>query len=178
MSYWGEREGLEYYATVQRILDAMGPQESILDVGCLDTPVVTWGQFRRRYTVDPENRPPLSGVWPIIGRWPDCRVWLPLPVSVVLCLQVLEHVDDPHGFAQWLFAAADTAVILSVPWGWPAGVTPGHIHDPVDAAVLYGWTGRRPDELHAIVTPARAVAVYRVHPQPSTTPPPDCRGAV
>lgn len=162
MSYWSEREGEEYYAVVRRLLDAVGPQTSILDVGCCDTPVVTWGQFSRRYTVDPGNRPPLIGVWQIIGFWPDCQVWLPLPVSVVCCLQVLEHVADPAAFARELFAAASVAVVVSVPWGWPAGMTPEHLHDPVGAEKLYGWTGRRPDELQVIGAPARAVAVYRL----------------
>lgn len=162
MSYWPRRSGLPYYAAVLRLLRAFGPRESILDVGCFDTPCATWGSFTRRYTIDPRARPALPGVLPIVGSWPDARTLVPLPVSVVLCLQTLEHVSDPAAFARELFAAADVAVIISVPWCWPAGATASHIHDPVDAAKLRQWTGREPDELVVSGKPERAVMVYLV----------------
>lgn len=161
MQYWSSRSKLEYYAVVRSWLAELGPQESILDVGAWDTPCATWGDFRRRYTIDPKSRPSLPGVLSIVGRWPEDRMLVPLPVSVVLCLQTLEHMPEPTPFAKELFAASSTIVILSVPWGWPAGSTPGHIHDPVDATKLEEWTVRRPDELRVVGSPARAVAVYR-----------------
>lgn len=163
MSYWAERSELEYYAVVRRLLDAMGPQPSILDVGCADTPCATWGRFASRYTIDRGNRPPLASVLPIVGSWPDCRALVPLPVSVVTCCQVLEHLDDPATAARELFAAASRAVVITVPWGWPSGLTDGHLHDPVDAAKLWTWTRRDPDKLTIVDHDApRAVAVYYI----------------
>ena len=160
--YWAGRKNLAYYQTVRQILEGLGRQGSILDVGCLDTPVSTWGDFDQRFTVDPLPRPELPGVLRIIGYWPDSGPVLPL-CDVVTCLQVLEHLDAPEPFCAALFAHARQAVILSVPWGWPAGWEPSHKQDPVGAEKLRGWTGRDPTAT-TITTEARprAVMLYRV----------------
>ena len=63
----------------------------------------------------------------------------------MLCLQVLEHLEDPETFARKLFESG-RSVIVSVPYRWPAGLRPGHVQDPVDEAKLIGWTGRTPVE--------------------------------
>ena len=54
MSYWASRSGFPYYALVRRVLEALGPQDSLLDVGPADTPCATWGDFQRRYTIEPQ----------------------------------------------------------------------------------------------------------------------------
>ena len=167
MSYWRDREKLMYYALVRRWLEELGPLESILDVGCFDTPVVTWGSFRQRFTVDPRSRPALIGVRQVVGSWPDCAGLVPR-CDVVTCLQVLEHLDEPGPFCAALFGHARHAVLLSVPWLWPAGMEPYHRQDPVDAEKLRGWTGREPDQQEVVGTPARAVAVY-LHSHRSAT---------
>lgn len=160
MTYWADRCTLEYYDLVRRQLCAFGPLPSLLDIGCLDTPVATWGSFTNRYTIDPLDRPALPGVTKILGTWPAARPLLPLPISIICCLQTIEHVAAPRAFAQQLFPTASVAVILSVPWGWPAGQTPGHLHDPIDAATLLDWTNRQPDHLQVVGRPPRAVATY------------------
>jgi hypothetical protein len=161
MSYWTQREQLEYYAVVRRWLDDMGPLASILDVGCLDTPVATWGEAAERWTVDTRNRPAILGVKPIIDRWPDCATLVPC-CDVVTCLQVLEHLDDPRPFCAALFDHARRAVVVSVPWGWRTGAEPSHRQDPVGSEKLRAWTGRQPAELIVCGRPARAVVRYDV----------------
>ena len=162
MSYWSDRAGLEYYRVVREILDGMGPLASLLDVGCWDTPVATWGDVDQRYTVDPRPRPELPGVRAIVGRWPDCSHEVPV-CDVAMALQVLEHLANPVAFCGPLFAAARRAVIIRVPWGWPAIAEPSHLQDPVDGPKLASWTGREADELRIVPgCGPRAVAVYRI----------------
>ena len=158
MTYWAERENLEYYQTVRTWLEEFGGG-TLLDVGCCDTPVATWGQFDERITVDPRPRPALMGVRQVIGSWPDCASVVPR-CDVLTCLQVLEHLADPTTFCAALFGNARRAVILSVPWGWEAGWCKSHVQDPVDAAKLRGWTGREPDRLVVIGKHPRAVGLF------------------
>jgi len=158
--YWAGRKNLDYYQIVRTILEGFGPMGSVLDVGSWDTPIATYGDFDERITVDPRPRPALMGVLPIVGRWPDCSHLVPV-CDVVLCLQVLEHLDDPEPFCAALFAHARHAVVISVPWGWPAGQEPSHRQDPVGAAKVRQWTGRDPVTCRITPSPgARAVMVY------------------
>jgi len=161
MSYWKPRAGLEYYAVVRSLLESLGPLGSLADIGSWDTPVATWGDFDQRYTVDHRERPALSSVRQIVGSWPDCAALLPL-CDVVTCLQVLEHLDEPKPFCAALFAAARHAVIVSVPWMWPAGNEPGHRQDPVDGEKLVAWTHRKPTLQRIVGKPARAVLLYHI----------------
>jgi hypothetical protein len=161
MGYWISRANLEYYAVVRAMLESLGPLGSIADIGCEDTPVACWGVFGQRWAVDMCERQPLPGVRRIVGTWPDCETLLPT-CDVVTCLQVLEHVAEPAPFVAALFAAARRAVIISVPWEWPAGQCKSHVHDPVDDAKLREWTHRRPAVKAIVGTPARAVCLYAV----------------
>jgi 2-polyprenyl-3-methyl-5-hydroxy-6-metoxy-1,4-benzoquinol methylase len=65
----------------------------------------------------------------------------PLRFDLVLCLQVLEHLQDPETFARKLLDSG-RIVIMSVPYQWPAGRNPRHLQDPVSEAKLIGWAGR------------------------------------
>ncbi|MBC8869685.1 MAG: hypothetical protein H8E44_09725 [Planctomycetes bacterium] len=163
MTFYEGRENSAYYASVRRLLESLGPKESILDVGSWDSPVATWGDFRIRYTVDSRQRPSIPEVTKIVGPWPEATGLFQTPVSVVTCLQVLEHVDDVGAFANALFAMARECVIISVPYKWPSGTCKHHVHDPIDEAKLKWMTGKTPSE--RILTNgklARMVAIYDV----------------
>jgi len=118
----------------------MGTGDSIMDVGCEDTPVATWGHFKHRYQVNLKEVEALEGVVLIVGSFVDVVV---PKVSLVTCLQVLEHVEDPAAFAQKLLATGDR-VIASVPYLWPRGACPGHLHDPVRLSMVLDWFGKMP----------------------------------
>lgn len=133
--YWASRTHLKYYETVRQILEKLGPSGSILDVGSWDTPVATWGNFRRRYRCDLVAHPPLAGVVDHVG---DFLSWRPPELmDVVTCLQVLEHLPDglAQRFGRRLIVTGQT-VVVSVPYLWPPGAEPDHVQDPVDLAKL------------------------------------------
>ncbi|MBN1440304.1 MAG: hypothetical protein JW929_12930 [Anaerolineales bacterium] len=82
--------------------------------------------------------------------------------DLVLCLEVLEHQQDPAGFAGKLMELGRT-LILSVPYCWPSGLVLRHIQDPGDEAKIKSWMGYEPVE-SVIVEDAnrfRMVAVYK-----------------
>ena len=104
--------------------------------------------------------PPRAGVETVVADFNDFEPRRRF--DLVLCLQVLEHLDRPRPFARKLLGAGRTTII-SVPHEWPGWVTEEHVHDPVDESKLRAWTGRDPTET-AIVEDLgmeRLIAVYR-----------------
>lgn len=161
--YWANRKHYKYYTVIQNLLESIGKQESILDIGSCDTPVSTWGDFNYRYTLDIDKYKPLPGVTSIIGSWPQDKSLLNLPVSIITCLQVLEHVENPILFCKEIFDSAKVAVIISVPYKWPNGAEISHIQDPVDEDKLFSWTNRNPTEIRIIDDkPARLVSYFSI----------------
>lgn len=144
--YWAERQHYSYYAAIQQMLTDCGSQQSLLDIGSMDTPVATWGNFATRYTIDPRPRNPLPHVTAVVGSWPDDLELLPSRLSVITCLQVIEHVENTRRMCDAMFAAATNCVIISVPYEWPAKACHYHVHDPIDEAKLVRLVGRVPDE--------------------------------
>jgi hypothetical protein len=151
MSYWAGRANLEYYRVVKDWLAAMGPRTSLIDVGCHDTPVATWGDFRLRFSIDGQDRPELPGVTKIVGMWPEHRPQPESLFSVITCLQVVEHIVEPAAFCKSLCAAASDAVILSVPLHWPRSTERDHKHDPISESMIAQWMGRQPNLTHITV---------------------------
>jgi trans-aconitate methyltransferase len=93
----------------------------------------------------------------------DFYTWKPdRNYDVVLCLQVLEHLDNPKEFAQKLLQVGKT-VIISVPYKWKEGSCKYHTQDPIDKEKLKGWVGREPDEQHVVTDKGleRIICVYR-----------------
>lgn len=148
--YWQGRSHLAYYRLVHDLVEQASPGRAILDVGCWDTPVATWGDFERRYTCDLAVDPHLPGVSSHVG---DFLTWdVPERMSVATCLQTVEHLRDENvrAFGAKLLDSADT-VIVSVPHRWPAGREWSHQQDPIDLDKLIAIMGGRAPALHQVV---------------------------
>ncbi len=67
--------------------------------------------------------------------------------DVLLCLQVIEHVEDPKMFVDkiWDFAKVK---IFSVPYLW--GYYSGHIHHNITEEKFLEWFPKKPDSLFII----------------------------
>jgi SAM-dependent methyltransferase len=161
-SYWEARRDLRYYGEVVRLARAHVPAgRSVLDVGANETEVLErleW--FERRVALDVNEIPPRAGVETVAA---DFNEFEPAEhFDLVLCLQVLEHLDRPGPFARKLLAAGRKAII-SVPHEWPGWVTEEHVHDPVDEWKLRAWTGCDPTETAIIedLGMERLIAAYR-----------------
>lgn len=168
--YWKDRKNLGYYKQVEAYADQYCPTgRSLLDVGggvSMGCKLLErFARFDRRMSVEnwanaglPEDESSIDGVEVEIC---DFLKWQ-YPVEkfdLVLCLQVLEHIEDEKiiSFTQRLFACGEV-VIISVPYRWEAGRCEYHCQDPVDEDKLFGWTGSEPGE--SVIVGERLVAVY------------------
>jgi hypothetical protein len=148
--YWQTRKNFRYYVDVIRLAKQhAGEARSVIDVGPRDTPfVLELDWITSRTALDLEFAPTIPNTTNIQG---DFLQYQPTQkFDLVLCLQVLEHLDDPRTFAQKLLATGKT-VILSVPYMWPLGFCKYHLQDPIDEEKILGWTGK-PFVDKAIVT--------------------------
>lgn len=151
MEYYKSRTHCKYYDLVHKWIDLYGDQESILDIGSADTPVATWGSFRNRYTIDPKVWNGQENVQMIQSEWPQASIYLPNKISVVTCLQVIEHICDVQNFVDAIFDVATYRVIISVPYRWRFGACKSHIHDPINKSKLRIWTKRKPIKSKIVV---------------------------
>ncbi|HEY7518821.1 MAG TPA: hypothetical protein VIE36_11070 [Methylomirabilota bacterium] len=139
--YWEKRKHFRYYAEVLRLARRYGPDaRSVLDVGSMHSPFILqfdWIAEKTSLDVRPGAR--LRGCTCLQGDFLTYDV--PGPFDLVVCLQVLEHLEAPTPFVQKLLDTGAT-VIVSVPYRWPHGKSPNHVQDPVDEAKLRRWAGR------------------------------------
>ncbi|MGA0594953.1 hypothetical protein [Enterovirga sp. CN4-39] len=143
--YWSERKEYIYYVAVKQIAERIaGNAYSILDVGSNATPVLDWfPEVPIRHSVDVRRPYKAEGIRSFKA---DFLNWEPKrrKFNVVLCLQVLEHLDRPREFAEKLVSMSDVAIV-SVPYKWPENKTHWHKQDPVDEEKLASWFGRQPN---------------------------------
>lgn len=143
-TYWKRRQRMVYYQYLDRIVRKVGSKaKSMLDVGSGNAPYLDWFDWiPDRVSID--RAPPYESEH-VVGIQAD---FLTHPFDrkfdLVTCLQVLEHVADAKPFAQHLLSIG-RIVLISVPYRWPAGQTPGHVQDPVDLEKLNLWFGRPPN---------------------------------
>ncbi len=140
-SYWEGRSDLLYYRCVEMFVAGFAPKgRSIIDIGSNQAPLLeqfTW--FKKRVSLDlrqPYRSENVKGVKADFLSFTPKQTF-----DLAMCLQVLEHVEDPSAFAQKLFAIARN-VLISIPYLWPENTTRSHIHNVLDEKSLEQWTGR------------------------------------
>lgn len=152
--YWRERMDLMYYQYIDYILRAVANKaQSLIDVGSGNCPYLEWFDWiPERVSVDirvPYRSDTVKGIQgDILTMDPGQKF------DVCTCFQVLEHVPDAGPFAKRLLEFSDLCIV-SVPHLWPAGRTPGHVHDPVDYEKLTGWFGREANYKIVVKEPFR-----------------------
>jgi hypothetical protein len=166
-----------YYREVVRLALAHAPDaRSVIDVGSMNSPfILRFDWIPEKASLDLYKQGRLRRVKNIKV---DFLTWQPDRVyELVLCLQVLEHLDEPAPFARKLLACG-RRVIVSVPYCWPPGHEPSHVQDPVDEAKVAAWLGR-PWIEHLIAREAddpfaRLIVVVdgtAIRPRPCRSPP-------
>ena len=163
--YWRRRSDLLYYQYFRYIVRCIGHDAtSLIDVGSGNAPYLEWFDWiPERVSVDRGVPYASAAVRGIKGDIHELS--LEHRFDLCTCLQVLEHVEEPARFARRLLEMG-RLVLISVPYKWRKGRTPGHLNDPVDLAAVTAWFGRAPN-YHLVVrepfrhrTSARMFALY------------------
>lgn len=163
MNYWKPRRNFKYYKAVTSFVQG----KTILDVG---GGVLLGCQFLSQFpnydrTSIELPRKSEHNIPNVRVIQEDFLTWeIDKQYDTVLCLQVLEHVENPKKFAEKLFLCGDN-IIISVPYLWRKGRCKDHLHDPVDEAKLRSWTGKEPMK-QVIVEDnkmKRLVAIWQQH---------------
>ena len=160
--YWKNREIFNYYKQVIKFAAKYaGDGGSILDVGGGGCEYIKWfNWFDKKYIIDKKKLPEIEEVKTITGDFMDFEI--SVIFDLVICLQVLEHLNDPKAFCRKLLSVGKL-IIISVPYKWRKGMCQYHVQDPVNEKKLEQWTGEFAID-KAIVTDnklKRLVAVYK-----------------
>src|SRR5690625_1680048 len=152
--YWTRRSSMMYYKYIDVLVKAFAYQaESIIDIGSANTRYIeSFDWIPHKFTLDIKNPYRSPNVTAIETDF--LTYALEQKFDFVICLQVLEHIPQVEEFAQKLFTLADR-VLISVPYMWPKGSDPTHIHDPVDEEKIKQWTNREPSYSIIVEEPLR-----------------------
>lgn len=161
-NYYLQRKDYNYYKKVIEIVKSLH-FKSIIDVGANRSPVLeNISNSVDKVLIDLNDIPLIEGIRNIKC---DFYTWIPdKQYDVVLCLQVLEHLEDPKTFATKLFQIATDTVIISVPYKWKKGACKYHVQDPVDFEKVKTWTNRDPSYHYVIADQSvnRLICVYNL----------------
>lgn len=145
--YWRDRKSLMYYHVAMSMLWNTVPKgSSILDIGGNVSGGCKYlaglSAFDRTAVELQEGNETIPGVKLHFSKFEDWNP--PIKYAAAICLQCIEHVDDPASFMAKIRRTA-ALQIISVPLDWRE--TPGHQHNRITLGQLYAWAGDRlPDK--------------------------------
>ena len=159
--YWNSRSKYHYYKRVDYLLDSLINNEykdshpSIIDIGCRDTQVIfnhrgdkTLLDIKNFYRELECQRIDELGITFIESSIYD---YTPnTTYDIALCLQTLEHLDDPALAFQKVLGMSKYSII-SLPYMWNEG-NKFHKHHYIDEKVIYEWANKEPVDSFKVVS--------------------------
>lgn len=160
--YWQKRTKHRYYKKIVKIVNENFDNcNSVIDVGSSNTEILKqFKNIKNKTALDKGRLPNIPDVDNVCIDFFDYEIVNKF--DLVLCLQVLEHLENPKEFTLKLFSLGKH-VIISVPYKWKEDQSIYHLQDPVDEEKLKSWTETDPDELFYITESdktERMIAVY------------------
>ena len=156
--YWSERTDAIYLQYVYYIARTVARNaNSVLDVGSNNCDYLEWLYWiDRKYSLDrvsPYRSDTVTGVKADFYDWDH-----PHSFGLTMCLQTMEHVDDPERFAAKLMDISHH-LIVSVPYMWPE--VGAHVSHYLTEDDLTRWFGRAPNCSFVVEEPFCEVAKSR-----------------
>jgi hypothetical protein len=138
IAYYKKRIKKEYITTVIAKVNGYENCTSVMDVGGGPVGVLfQLPKYKTRILVDPCNLLFFGGdVKNLTYIQEDFLTAHIQPCDVVLCLQVIEHIEDKKKFAEKLYQHTQKYLIVSIPYMWDVG---DRIHDGLNETHINEW---------------------------------------
>jgi SAM-dependent methyltransferase len=153
-NYWERRKGQDYYKLVKAICSKIllnNKHYSIIDFGCKNTEVIFDLKCDKKFLLDKKNKYKPYQKLKIVEK---NIIFIEKSIydidyinefDICICLQTLEHLENPEKAFQIIHKASKKYTIISLPYKWISG-TKGHIHHHIDEQLIKKWTGIEPDQ--------------------------------
>lgn len=144
-NYWDERKDLNYYKVATDFVKKYNPHGSLLEVGGN----ISGGCKYLEACPNPikvavEQRWGIDTIAGVDLHFCDFMTWEPPQhFDIAVCLQCIEHVENPKAFLQKLLTISDIQVV-SVPYLWDP--TPDHVSNHISEETIEAWADKKPIE--------------------------------
>jgi len=145
--YWKKRKNLVYYQYIKAICSQLledNQNYSIIDYGCHNTELIFDLKCNNKFLLDKKNS--YSEEQKKIIAEKNIKfleqsiydVEYENEFDICLCLQTLEHLDNPKKAFEIIHKSSRNYTIISLPYKWEEFKY--HIHHHIDEKVIKEWT--------------------------------------
>jgi SAM-dependent methyltransferase len=168
--YWRKRKEFSYYCKIQDICsEALINNEnySIIDFGCANTELIFNLKCNKKFLLDKKNcynKKQKTIIEEKNIKFLEQSIYdikFKNEFDICLCLQALEHLENPKKAFELIHQASKKYTIISLPYKWQTGNPKGHRHININEQLIKKWTGIEPDESFIIKdTRVRIINIY------------------
>jgi len=157
-NYWNRRKELTYYSKIIEICSEMlknNENYSIIDFGCKNTEVIFDLKCDKKFLLDkkdkykPYQKLKIAEKNIIFIQKSIYDIDYINEFDICICLQTLEHLENPERAFQIIHKASKKYTIISLPYKWRSG-TKGHIHHHIDEQIIKKLTKIDPIQSYVI----------------------------
>jgi SAM-dependent methyltransferase len=151
--YWKQRKAHTYYYDIIKICSKIlkGNEDfSIIDYGCRDTEVIFDLECNNKFLLDKENfynKKQKNIIKNKNIKFLEKSIYdvnFENEFDICLCLQTLEHLDNPKKAFEIIHKSSKNYTIISLPYQWSQFKY--HLHHHINEEVIKEWTGIEPSE--------------------------------
>jgi SAM-dependent methyltransferase len=155
LNYWKRRKELSYYKKIVDICSEIlinNENYSIIDFGCRNTEIIFDLKCNKKFLLDKNNsynEKQKKNIKEKNINFLEQSIYdikFENEFDICLCLQVIEHLENPEKAFQLIHKASKRYTIISLPYKWETGNPKGHRHININEQVIKKWTGIEPDE--------------------------------
>ena len=168
--YWNKRQHFLYYKKIVEICSKIlegNENYSIIDFGCKNTEVIFDLKCDKKFLLDIKNKYKRYQKLKIAKKniiFIEKSIYdidYTNQFDICICLQTLEHLENPERAFQIIHKASKKYTIISLPYKWRSG-TKGHIHHNIDEQLIKEWTKLDPIQSYLTKdeTSERIINVY------------------
>jgi SAM-dependent methyltransferase len=151
--YWKKRKNDLYYQMIVKICSNLIKENenySIIDYGCCDTEVIFDLKCKNKFLLDLNNNYSEKQKQIILEknikfiRDSIMSIKWQNKFDICLCLQTIEHLDDPRKAFENIHKSSKKYTIISLPYKWAEFKS--HKHNHIDEEIIKEWTQIEPNE--------------------------------